>query len=96
MKNVITILKKQLTDTIKNKTVLLQFILFPVMSLIMENLIHMDGMPEHYFMILFSIMYIGMAPLTATAAIIAEEKEKLTKYTQMMEQVETRLKQLTK
>ena len=27
---------------------------------------------------------------------IAEEKEKLTKYTQMMEQVETRLKQLTK
>ena len=75
MKNVITILKKQLTDTIKNKTVLLQFILFPVMSLIMENLIHMDGMPEHYFMILFSIMYIGMAPLTATAAIIAEEKD---------------------
>lgn len=84
MKNVITILKKQLADTIKNKTVLLQFILFPVMSLIMENLIHMDGMPEHYFMILFSIMYIGMAPLTATAAIIAEEKEKNTLRVLMM------------
>lgn len=84
MKNVITILKKQLTDTIKNKTVLIQFILFPVMSLIMENLIHMDGMPEHYFMILFSIMYIGMAPLTATAAIISEEKEKNTLRVLMM------------
>ena len=32
----------------------------------------------------------------APEAKIAEEKEKLTKYTQMMEQVETRLKQLTK
>ena len=35
-------------------------------------------MPELFFTKLFSIMYIGMAPLTSTASIISEEKEKNT------------------
>ena len=78
MKNVIIIIKKQLKDTLKNKTVLIQFILFPILTLIMENAIKMDGMPELFFTKLFSIMYIGMAPLTSTASIISEEKEKNT------------------
>lgn len=78
MKNSLIIIKKQLKDTLKNKTVLIQFILFPLMTLIMENAIRLDGMPPLFFTKLFSVMYIGMAPLTATAAIIAEEKEKNT------------------
>ena len=78
MKHVIKIIKKQLKDTLKNKTVLIQFILFPVLTLIMEHAINMDGMPELFFSKLFSVMYIGMAPLTATASIISEEKEKNT------------------
>ncbi len=78
MKNVCIIVQKQLKDTLKNKTVLIQFILFPIMTLIMENAIHMDEMPELFFTKLFSVMYVGMAPLTATASIISEEKEKNT------------------
>ena len=78
MKNSMIIIKKQLKDTLKNKTILIQFILFPMMTLIMENAIHMEGMPEHFFTKLFSIMYIGMAPLTSVASIISEEKEKNT------------------
>lgn len=78
MKNSMIIIKKQLKDTLKNKTILIQFILFPMMTLIMENAIHMEGMPEHFFIKLFSIMYIGMAPLTSVASIISEEKEKNT------------------
>ncbi len=78
MRNSLIIIKKQLKDTLKNKTVLIQFILFPVMTLIMENAIKIDGMPELFFTKLFSIMYIGMAPLTSTASIISEEKEKNT------------------
>jgi ABC-2 type transport system permease protein len=78
MKNSIIIIKKELKDTLKNKTVLIQFVLFPVLTLIMENLIDLDGMPEMFFTKLFSIMYIGMAPITATASIISEEKEKNT------------------
>lgn len=78
MKNSMIIIKKQLKDTLKNKTILIQFILFPMLTLIVENAIHMEGMPEHFFTKLFSIMYIGMAPLTSVASIISEEKEKNT------------------
>lgn len=78
MGNTLVILKKQWKDTFKNKTVLIQFILFPLMTLVMENVISMEGMPEHFFARLFSVMYVGMAPLTSAAAIIAEEKEKNT------------------
>ncbi|MBP3477192.1 MAG: ABC transporter permease [Lachnospiraceae bacterium] len=78
MGNVSVILRKQFKDTFKNKTVLIQFILFPVMTLIMENMIKLEGMPEHFFAKLFSVMYVGMAPLTCVASIISEEKEKNT------------------
>ena len=72
------ILWKQCKDTLKNKTILIQFLMFPVMTVIMENAIEIPGMPEHFFANLFAIMYIGMAPLTCVAAIISEEKEKKT------------------
>ncbi len=72
------ILWKQIKDTLKNKTILIQFVMFPVMTVIMENAIEIQDMPEHFFANLFAIMYVGMAPLTSVAAIIAEEKEKNT------------------
>ncbi len=78
MKNIMAILEKQVKDTIKNKTVFIQFVMFPALTLIMENAVKIEGMPEHFFTNLFAVMYIGMAPLTAMAAIISEEKEKNT------------------
>lgn len=72
------ILWKQLKDTLKNKTVLIQFIMFPVLTVVMENAIELQGMPEHFFANLFAIMYVGMAPLTSVSAVISEEKEKNT------------------
>lgn len=72
------ILWKELKDTIKNKTILIQFLMFPCMTIIMESAISIEGMPEHFFVNLFSSMYIGMAPLTSVASIISEEKEKNT------------------
>ncbi len=78
MHNVIAIIKKQLKDTLKNKTVLIQFLLFPMLTLIMNYAVVIDGMPENFFVNLFATMYIGMAPLTSMAAIIAEEKENNT------------------
>ena len=44
----------------------------------MENTVKIKGMPEHFFATLFAVMYMGMAPLTAVASIISEEKEKNT------------------
>lgn len=87
MRNIIIIIKKQLKDTLKNKTILIQFILFPIMTLIMEYAITLGEMPELFFTKLFSIMYIGMAPLTSVAAIISEEKEKNTLRVLMMSNV---------
>lgn len=72
------ILWKQCKDTVKNKTILIQFFLFPCMTALMENAVAIDGMPEHFFANLFAVMYVGMAPLTAMSAMIAEEKEKNT------------------
>ena len=78
MRHILAILWKQLKDTIKNKTVLIQFLMFPLITLIMENTINIQDMPEHFFANLFAIMYVGMAPLTSISSIIAEEKEKNT------------------
>lgn len=75
MHHVTAILKKQLKDTLKNKTVLIQFVLFPALTWIMNSAVIMEDMPENFFVTLFATMYVGMAPLTSIAAIIAEEKE---------------------
>lgn len=87
MRNSMIIIKKQIKDTLKNKTILIQFILFPIMTLVMENAINLEGMPELFFTKLFSIMYIGMAPLTSVSSIISEEKEKNTLRVLMMANV---------
>lgn len=87
MRNIGVIIRKQLKDTIKNKTVLIQFVMFPVLTLIFEHAISIPDMPELFFTKLFSVMYMGMAPLTAVAAIISEEKEKNTLRVLMMANV---------
>ena len=78
MNNIAAIFKKQLKDTLKNKAVLIQFVMFPIMTLIMNNAVKMQDMPENFFVNLFAAMYIGMAPLISIASIISEEKEKNT------------------
>lgn len=78
MKNTIIIYRKQLKDTKNNVALWIQFVMFPVMAAIMENSIRVEGMPEHFFVGMFTVMYVGMAPLTVSAAIISEEKEKNT------------------
>ncbi len=88
-KRMAAIFKKQIKDTLKNKTVLLQFIMFPILALIMQKAIKVEGLPKNYFVILFASMYIGMAPLTTIAAIISEEKEKNTLRVLMMSNVKS-------
>ncbi|MCI8484372.1 MAG: ABC transporter permease [Lachnospiraceae bacterium] len=78
MNHTAAIFKKQLKDTCKNKTILIQFVMFPVLTLVMHNMIKIDGMPKNFFVNLFAVMYMGMAPLTSISAVIAEEKEKNT------------------
>lgn len=72
------ICKKQNKDTLKNKAVFLQFIIYPVMAFVMEHSVEVEGMVPNFFTFLFAIMFLGMAPLTAMAALLSEEKEKNT------------------
>ncbi len=84
---IIAIFRKQLKDTLKNKEVLIQFLLFPLIAIIMQNVVKYEGMPENFFVVLFATMYVGMAPLTSMAAIISEEKERNTLRVLMMSNV---------
>lgn len=87
MKHIVAVLWKQVKDTFKNKEILIQFVMFPMLTLIMENVVEVEGMPEQYFTNLFGVMFVGMAPLTSMASIISEEKEKNTLRALMMSNV---------
>lgn len=78
MKNSIIIFRKQVKDTGRNLALGIQFIMFPLMAIIMENAIQVEDMPPHFFVGMFAVMHIGMAPLNVMAAVISEEKEKNT------------------
>ena len=78
IRHMMAILWKQLKDTTSNKEILVQFLMFPMMTIVMEKAVKIDGMPAHYFANLFGVMYIAMAPITSMASIISEEKEKNT------------------
>ena len=49
MRNICAVFLKQINETFKNKTILIQFVLFPAFALIMENAIKLQDMPEHFF-----------------------------------------------
>lgn len=78
MKKASVIYRKQVKDTGKNIALLIQFVMFPVMAAIMKNAIQVEGIPDNFFVGMFAVMHVGMAPITVTASVISEEKEKNT------------------
>lgn len=87
MKNIDAVFLKQIKETFKNKTILIQFLMMPILAVVMENTITLDDMPEHFFVKMFSVMFVGMAPLTCMSSIISEEKENNTLRALMMSNV---------
>lgn len=87
MKNIDAVFLKQLKETFKNKAILIHFIMFPIMVIVMENAVKLENMPEHFFVKLFAIMFVGMAPLICMSSIISEEKENNTLRALMMSNV---------
>ncbi len=90
MRNIKAVFLKQIIDTVKNKAVFIQFVMFPAMAVIMESSIKIPDMPGHFFARLFAVMFAGMAPLTCMSAIISEEKESSTLRALMMSGVKPR------
>lgn len=87
MRNTGAVFLKQAKDTLRNKTILIQFVMFPMLAVVMENFMTIEGMPEHFFVKMFSAMYVGMAPLVSMSAVLAEEKEWCTLKMLMMSDV---------
>lgn len=87
MRNVSAVFWKQIKETLKNKAILIQFLLFPVLTPIMESAVKIENMPGHFFVTLFADMFVGMAPLTCISSVISEEKEKNTLRVLMMSNV---------
>lgn len=78
IKRINAIVYKQFNDTLKNKAVLIQFIMFPAMALILTLSAKDFGLEENFFVNMFSTMYISMAPLIVVSTIVSEDKEKGT------------------
>lgn len=87
MREAAAILRKQMIDTRKNRAVLIQFLLFPLITIIMSKTVNIEDMPQNFYLMLFSVMYLAMAPISAMSAIISEEKEKGTLRALMMSNV---------
>ena len=67
---------KQVKDTMKNKPVLIQFVMFPIMCIILTLSTSDMELPHNMFVYLFSSMYTAMAPLLVVSTLISEDKEK--------------------
>ena len=49
MNNILAIIKKQIKDTFKNKTVFSQFVLMPLIAILMERFIKPGDVPDLFF-----------------------------------------------
>ena len=87
MNGISAVFLKQIQETLKNKPILIQFLMLPALAVIMENAVKIEDMPEHFFAKLFAVMFVGMAPLTCMSSVISEEKEKNTLRVLMMSNV---------
>lgn len=77
MKNIVTIFRKQLKETMRNKEVLIQFLMFPVLAVFMTKSIQIEGMPPNFFVQLFSTMYVGMAPLVTWRPFFPKRRRRI-------------------
>jgi ABC-2 type transport system permease protein len=71
------IFRKQMMDTFKNRMVLVQVLLYPVIAFIMTELVAKadDTIPNGMFVAMFAAMFVGMSPAIMTNSAIAEDRE---------------------
>ncbi|MCL1788943.1 MAG: ABC transporter permease [Oscillospiraceae bacterium] len=78
MRRIKAIFIKQAKDMLKNPIALLPFIIFPVIALIMTELVAKgnEDIPDNMFVTMMSAIFAGFGMLQSSAAIIAEDIEK--------------------
>jgi len=78
MRSIKAIFVKQAKDMTKNYSVLIMFIIFPLVALAMTVFVARDNpdMPETMFVSMMASVFIGMALIQSASAVIAEDREK--------------------
>jgi len=78
MRSAKAIFIKQFQDTFKNRMVLAQFIMLPVMAFALTELVAKadDTIPDSLFVTMFAAMFVGMTPLMMANSVIAEDRER--------------------
>jgi len=77
MTNATAIAIKQAKDLLKNRVVLIQFLIMPAMALILTELVAKGEpeLPDLMFVNMFASVFVGMIVVTSTTGIIAEDRE---------------------
>jgi len=78
MRSIKAIFIKQLRDILKNRMVLIQFIVFPLVAFIFTEMVSKPNpdIPDSMFVTMFAGIYAGMSVLSTTANFIAEDRER--------------------
>lgn len=78
MRSVKAIFIKQAKDMTKNFSVLIMFIIFPVVAFGMTRFVASgnESIPDTFFTMLMASIFVGMALVQSTCAVIAEDREK--------------------
>jgi len=77
MRSVLAIFRKQAKDMLKNFSVLIMFIVFPVVAFAMTELVAKGNadIPDTMFTTMMASIFIGMALIMSASAVIAEDRE---------------------
>jgi ABC-2 type transport system permease protein len=77
MRSIKAVFIKHVLDIFKNRVVLIQFAVFPIIAFIMTELVAKadETIPDSMFVTMFAAIFAGMILLTTTAGVIAEDKE---------------------
>ena len=78
MRSIKAIFIKQAKDMIKNPMVFIQFIIYPAVAFLMTELVAKSNqyIPANMFVTMMAAIFAGMALITSTAAVIAEDIER--------------------
>jgi len=78
MRSTQAIFIKQLRDIFKNRMVLIQFIVFPLIAFVFTEVVAKpnDSISNNMFVTIFAGIYAGMTILTTTAGMISEDRER--------------------
>ncbi|MCL2632007.1 MAG: ABC transporter permease [Coriobacteriia bacterium] len=77
MRSAKAIFIRQATDLFKNRLVMVQYIIFPVVAFIFTEMVAKadESIPDYMFVSMFAAIFAGMTLVATTAGVIAEDRE---------------------